>query len=73
MNFGYLTTFQSIDKGLIEKIGPSGFSLSVFNISSNFISYSSGFLYHAIFVIICFTLLFLSLYFCFAFGLFFNN
>jgi hypothetical protein len=70
MNFGYSTSFQAMDKGLIEKIGPSGFSLSIFNISSNFVSYSSGFLYHTIFIIICFALFFLSIYFSFAFGLF---
>ena len=70
MNFGYATTFQSFDKGLIEKLGPAGFSFSIFNISSNFVSYSSGFLYHAIFVIVCFILTFFSIYFSFSFGLF---
>jgi hypothetical protein len=70
MNFGYSTSFQAMDKGLIEKIGPSGFSLSVFNASSNFISFSSGFLYHTIFVIISFSLTFLFLYFLLAFGIF---
>jgi len=69
MNFGYSTSFQAMDKGLIEKIGPSGFSLSIFNVSSNFVSYSSGFLYHSIFIIIIFSLFFLSIYFSFAFGL----
>ena len=26
MNFGYLTTFQSMDKGIIERFGPTGFT-----------------------------------------------
>jgi len=68
MNFGYLTTFQSMDKGLIENVGPSGFSFSIFNISSNFVSYSSGFLYHTIFIITSFILLFLSIFFGYSFG-----
>jgi len=70
MNFGYSTTFQALDKGFIEKLGPAGFSFSIFNVSSNFISYNSGFLYHSIFVIVCFSLTLLSFYFAYAFGLF---
>jgi len=62
MNFGYSFTFQSMDKGLIERIGPSGFTASIFISSSNFVSYYSGFLYHTIFVFLIFTVLFLSFF-----------
>jgi hypothetical protein len=69
MNFGYSSTFQSIDKGLIEKIGPTGFVITIFNASSNFISFSTGYPYKAIFVLVCFAFAFVSLYFAFVFGL----
>lgn len=62
MNFGYSFTFQSMDKGLIERIGPSGFTASIFISSSNFASYYSGFLYHTIFVFLIFTVLFFSFF-----------
>jgi len=58
MNFGYSSTFQAIDKGLIEKVGPTGFTVSIFNLSSNLIGFNSGFVYNAIFVILCFAFLF---------------
>lgn len=35
MNFGYFSTFQTLDKGLIEKFGPTGFSVSISNSASN--------------------------------------
>jgi len=31
MNFGYSLSFKTLDKGLIEQIGPTGFSLAIFN------------------------------------------
>lgn len=51
MGFGYWSTFQTLDKGLIENLGPTGFSLTIFNASSNVVSYSNGFFYRALFVI----------------------
>ena len=39
MNFGYSLTFQSLDKGLIERAGPTGFTATVFTSSSYFIGY----------------------------------
>jgi hypothetical protein len=69
MNFGYRSTFQSIDKGLIEKIGPTGFVVTIFNASSNFVSFSTGYPYKAIYVLIFFTFVFISIYFTFTFGL----
>ena len=62
MNFGYSFTFQSLDKGLIERIGPSGFTASIFISSSNFVSHYTGFLYHTIFVFFIFTILFFSFF-----------
>ncbi len=52
MNFGYSSSFQAIDKGLIEKIGPTGFTSYIFKTSSNFVGYNSGFLYNAMFFIL---------------------
>jgi proton-translocating NADH-quinone oxidoreductase chain L len=63
MNFGYLSTFQSLDKGLIERLGPTGFTVSIFQSSSNFVSYSTGVLYNTTFVFITFAILFLSFFY----------
>jgi hypothetical protein len=76
MNFGYGSTFQAIDKGLIEKIGPSGFSISLFTGSSNLITrFSFGFMLDGVFYIICFAFAFVSLFFINSLGLmsFFNT
>jgi len=59
MNFGYFSTFQTLDKGLIEKIGPTGFTFSLFNLASSTILLQSGFVYHAIFLIVVFIILLL--------------
>lgn len=62
MNFGYSFTFQSLDKGLIERVGPSGFTASIFNSSSNFTNYYSGAIYHTIFVLIISSGVFLTFF-----------
>jgi hypothetical protein len=62
MNFGYFTTFQSLDKGLIERFGPTGFTVSTFSISSNFTGINSGILYQVAFLIITFVVLFLAFF-----------
>jgi hypothetical protein len=72
MNFGYFFTFQSLDKGLIESLGPSGFVSFFFNLSSNFTNQYSGLLYHTIFVFIIFILIFLSFFMLGLLGLFSN-
>jgi hypothetical protein len=59
MNFGYLTTFQSLDKGLIERIGPTGFTVSTFSLAFNFRSVNSGILYHTATIFIVFVALFI--------------
>jgi NADH-ubiquinone oxidoreductase chain 5 len=58
MNFGYLTTFQSLDKGLIERLGPTGFTVSTFSLSFNYTNVNSGLLYHTAFSFVIFALLF---------------
>jgi len=30
MRFAYFCTFQSFDKGVIEQLGPTGFSFTIF-------------------------------------------
>lgn len=62
MNFGYSLTFQSLDKGLIERAGPTGFTATVFTSSSNFIGYYSGMLQHTTFIFIFFTGAFLNFF-----------
>jgi hypothetical protein len=52
MNFGYSSTFQALDKGLIEKVGPAGFTNYIFKTSSNFVGFNSGFLSNTIFFLI---------------------
>jgi hypothetical protein len=59
MNFGYLTTFKTFDKGLIEQCGPSGFAASIFNVSFNIVAFQSGFIYHTLYIFLyCFGLYF---------------
>jgi hypothetical protein len=74
MRFGYFSTFQTFDKGLIEKIGPTGFSSSFSSFASNFVASSSGFLFVNIFLIIGFALVYCTLFFfsVFFFSLSFN-
>jgi len=62
MNFGYFSTFQALDKGLIEKFGPTGFSAAVYFSSSNLSNYNNGLSFRVIFFIISFVFLFLSFY-----------
>jgi hypothetical protein len=58
MNFGYSLSFLSLDKGLIEKIGPTGFTANVLHSSSNVIGFNAGTIYNALFIILCFVLFF---------------
>jgi hypothetical protein len=68
MNFGYSSTFKTLDKGLIEQFGPTGIASSIFNISFNIIAFQSGYLYHTIFFFVyCFGLYFF-IYFIMSLG-----
>jgi hypothetical protein len=62
MNFGYLTTFQSLDKGLIERLGPTGFTVSIYNTSSSYTKNFSGLIHNTSFIFITFALVFLSFF-----------
>jgi hypothetical protein len=69
MNFGYSFTFQTLDKGLIERLGPSGFTASIFNSSANFVGFYSGFLYHTTFIFLVSTCVALSFFVLGSFGI----
>lgn len=69
MNFGYLTTFQSLDKGLIERVGPTGFTVATFSLSSNYTIVNSGMLYHTPLMFIVSTVIFLFFFALGSFGL----
>jgi ABC-type uncharacterized transport system permease subunit len=69
MNFGYLTTFQSLDKGLIERLGPTGFTVSTFSLAFNFRGINSGILYHTATIFIVFVALFVVFFTLGCFGL----
>jgi hypothetical protein len=69
MNFGYFTTFQALDKGLIERLGPTGFTVMTFSFSSNAVTLNSGILYHTALLFIGFATLFLAFFVLGMFGL----
>jgi uncharacterized membrane protein YagU involved in acid resistance len=71
MNFGYFSSFQTFDKGLIEKVGPTGFTSSFFSFSANQIMHFTGFIYHSFFLLITSTFFVLFIYFSqiFVFGI----
>jgi len=58
INFGYNFTFRLIDKGFIEKLGPTGLVSFIFRVSGNIISTNTGFVYNSLFVIIIFAFVF---------------
>jgi hypothetical protein len=63
MNFGYSTTFKTLDKGVIEQFGPTGLGSSIFNTAFNVTAIQSGFVYHTIFVLISFFCFYFFVYF----------
>jgi NADH-ubiquinone oxidoreductase chain 5 len=63
MNFGYFSSFQTFDKGFIEKIGPSGFTTSFFSFSSNQLTLLTVFIYHSFFLLILSMIFFISVFF----------
>ncbi len=52
MNFGYSVSFKTLDKGLIEQLGPTGMASTIFNVSFNTIGLNTGFIYHTIFLLV---------------------
>jgi len=62
MNFGYLSSFQSLDKGIIERIGPTGFSATFLTTSTNMTSLSSGLLHNTVSLLVIFAIMFLTFF-----------
>jgi ABC-type multidrug transport system fused ATPase/permease subunit len=62
MTFGYRISFQTLDKGVIEKYGSLGSSANLNRLSENAVSLHSGFLFHYLFITL-FSLLSLILIF----------
>jgi len=42
MNFGYRSSFQTLDKGAIERAGATGFTAFIFSLGSNLFNFHSG-------------------------------
>jgi NADH-ubiquinone oxidoreductase chain 5 len=61
LDFGYHITFKSIDRGLIELVGPLGIVRSLKNLINKVSTVHSGYIYHYTFVIICGLILFIVL------------
>ena len=60
MNFGYTNTFQLIDKGNIELLGPSGFSFNVVKSAKSTTEFQSGVITNYTLTLVIGTLVFLS-------------
>jgi len=69
MNFGYFSTFQALDKGLIERVGPTGFTSLIAFFSSRIFNFNSGIIFHTILLMVTFLTVFLSFFFINYFGL----
>jgi NADH-ubiquinone oxidoreductase chain 5 len=62
LNFGYGTTFLALDKGLIERIGPSGFTAVIFYSTFNSVKLNSGLFFKVIIVFLLFASFFLGFF-----------
>jgi len=51
LNLGYIS-YKTLDKGIIELIGPSGLSKTMFSFSKNFTSFDTGYIPHYLFYIV---------------------
>jgi len=70
MEFGYKISFQLIDKGNIEVIGPKSIGDKFSDISTKISNFHSGLLFFYLFVMVCFIILFLTFSFSFYYQLF---
>lgn len=52
LRFGYRVAFQTLDRGAIELLGPTGLSRTVASLSSRISGLQSGFLYHYVFLLL---------------------
>lgn len=85
LSLGYHKTYKLIDRGIIEVLGPYGFSYFFYNMRLNFLFFQTGYIYHYAFVIFLGIIIFLALFgfgffdyvllflFIICFGLFFLN
>ena len=64
LNFGYLISWKTLDKGALEIVGPKGLNLSFLKGSFNIIHFNTGYITHSLFFI------FLSLMFFICFLIF---
>jgi hypothetical protein len=62
MNFGYRSSFQSLDKGIIERAGATGFTASIFSVGSNLFNFHSGIWYHTAYTFIAFAIAFFTFF-----------
>jgi len=69
MQFGYFFSFQAMDKGIIEQIGPTGFTFTSLNQSLFFRTFFNGFIQRGLFSITVFILLFSLIAFIICFDL----
>ena len=67
MNFGYNVSFQTIDKGNIEKFGALGSSVKLMQLSKKISILNTGFFFHYAFIMVSTLLLFFTVLF-FAFS-----
>jgi len=71
---GYSITYKIIDKGVIELIGPTGFSKSTYNVSQQISYIQSGLVNHYAFFIFIFLIFFVSINFLlFVYGFFIDS
>lgn len=64
LNFGYTKSYKLMDRGIVEIVGPLGFSFFFFNMTRSFSKYHSGLVYHYMFSIFVVIIFFTG---CFAF------
>jgi hypothetical protein len=71
MEFGYKISFQLVDKGNIEMIGPKTIADQFSKSSIKISNFHSGLLFFYLFVMICFLIFFLTFTFIVYYQLFF--
>jgi NADH:ubiquinone oxidoreductase subunit 5 (subunit L)/multisubunit Na+/H+ antiporter MnhA subunit len=52
LSFGYNVSFKSVDKGVLEMLGPYGLVVMFKNLSGQFKSLQTGYVYHYAFVML---------------------
>ena len=66
LKFGYDISYKTIDRGLIEKVGPSGIVQSIRYIVNRINGLQSGQIYHYLFLLLFSTVLFVFVSICFS-------